>query len=70
MPLTVHVFKDGRDHALLLAMHGFCIDCRFCTAGRCELFGVRAGSRPAVCLAAEGESKARNLKGLAEREQQ
>jgi hypothetical protein len=51
-------------------MHGFCIDCRFCTAGHCELFGVRAGSRPAVCLAAEGESKARSLKGLAERSQQ
>lgn len=63
------VFHAGENHELLLWNRALCVDCRYLQVGRCTLFGVPVGARPAVCIAAEGEASARRkLVELAKRE--
>lgn len=70
-PTKVTVYHNGESIDLALWWHASCVDCRFNSQGHCKIFDVRAGMRPAVCLAAEGEATARRskaLKQLAERD--
>jgi hypothetical protein len=60
------IFHAGKTHELLLWSRALCADCRNLKVGRCTLFDVAAGARPAVCLAAEGEATARRNRDLAE----
>jgi hypothetical protein len=60
--VTKWVFHNGELHELLLRTSYLCADCRFLQCGQCKLFGIPAGLRPAICVASEGEARARRAK--------
>ena len=61
----IRIYLDGRVVELTTHEHRTCAGCPAWTPRRCRLLGVElpgyaSPSRPAVCLAAEGEARARD----------
>lgn len=62
---TIRVYVDGRTVELTTHEHRTCAGCQYWTARQCtllsvELPGYPSPSRPALCLSAEGEARARD----------
>jgi len=60
----VRVYVAGRTETLHLDSRRYCLGCQHWTPRLCRLLGVElpgyaSPSRPAVCIAAEGEARAR-----------
>jgi hypothetical protein len=53
----VVLLHDGERHELALWDSLLCVDCRYLAFGRCKLFDVLAGLRPAACISAEAAAK-------------
>ena len=56
----VRLYHAGEIHEVALWARSLCVDCRFAELGQCSLVGLRTGLRPAICISAEGEAKARS----------